>query len=214
LDEDQWEAQIKDLTAKKTELTDKLASIKKESDELLAKSMQKDVELKNAEDAFWDAVGGKTNYSTFKNDLETLEKLCKKKEGAKDDAMKIFDSMNASKMKCHPEFSARFKSVKQCLEGWNNSVPEYTVLQGEYLFVIAAKKEIYNNHHFWPIIWEANENGVVSAPGRIPKTIKNPHLIYPGQVLRIPVLSESLKKSPVFERSKSWLDWKKRRSHK
>jgi hypothetical protein len=64
----------------------------------------------------------------------------------------------------------------------------------------------------WPVIWEANENGVMSAPRGIPKTIKNPHLIYPGQVLRIPQMTDSLKKSSIFERSKGWLEWKKRRN--
>jgi nucleoid-associated protein YgaU len=212
MDEDQWEAQINEFTAKKTELTLKLSDLQKETDALLATSNLKDAELRSAEDAFWNELGGKTGYSTFKNDLERLEKLCRNKEGSKDDAMKVFDALNSTRMKCHPEFFARFKAVKQCLEGWNNSVPEYTVLKGDYLFVIAARKDIYNNHHMWPVIWEANENGVLSAPRGIPKTIRNPHLIYPGQVLKIPQMSESLKKSAIFERAKGWLDWKKRRT--
>jgi len=207
--EEQWETQIAELTAKKNELTEKIASLQKENDALLAKSLQKDVELRNTEDAFWSELGGKSGYSTFKNDLERLEKLCRNKEGSKDDAMIIFDAMNNSRMKCHPEFNARFNSVRQCLDGWNNSVSEYTVLKGDYLFMIAARKDVYNNHHMWPVIWEANENGVLSGS---PKTIRNPHLIYPGQVLRIPRMTDALKKSSVFDRSKGWLDWKKRRN--
>jgi len=50
------------------------------------------------------------------------------------------------------------------------------------LYKIAAKKEIYNNPKMWPVLWEANEKGVVSAPPKVSKTIKNPNLIYPGQV--------------------------------
>jgi len=212
MDEDQWEAQITELTAKKNELTLKLSDLQKETDALLATSNLKDAELRSAEDAFWNEVGGKDGYGSFKSNLDRLEKLCRNKEGAKDDAMKIFDALYSSRMKCHPEFFARIKAVKQCLESWNNSVPEYTVLKGDYLFIIAARKDVYNNHHMWPVIWEANENGVMSAPRGIPKTIKNPHLIYPGQVLRIPQMTESLKKSSIFERSKGWLEWKKRRN--
>jgi nucleoid-associated protein YgaU len=211
MDEDQWEAQINELTAKKNELTEKIASIQKETDELMAKSSAKDVELRNAEDAFWNEVGGKENYGSFKSNLERLEKVCRNKEGSKEDAMKVFESMSSMKMKCHPEFFARFNSLKKCLEGWNNSVPQYTVLKGDYLFIISARNDVYNNKHMWPIIWEANENGVMDAPRGIPKTIRNPHLIYPGQVLKIPAMSENLKKSSIFERSKGWLDWKKRR---
>ncbi len=209
MDEEVWEAQINDLTAKKTELTTKLADLQKEVDELTAKSSAKDVELRNAEDAFWNELGGKSGYSTFKNDLERLEKQCRTKEGSQDEALKIFESLSSQRMKCHPEFYNRFLAVKKCLDGWYKSVPEYTVQKGDYLFMIAAKKEVYNNKHMWPVIWEANENGVIS--GR-PKTIKNPHLIYPGQVLRIPAMNETLKKSSVFERMKGWLDWKKRRN--
>lgn len=214
MDEDQWEAEIAQLTAKKEELTQKVASLQKDIDALIADNSKKEAELKLTEDAFWNELGGKDGYASFKTNLERLEKLCRNKEGSQDDAMKIYNSMNGLRMKCHPEFFARFKSVKQCLDGWNTSVPEYTVQKGDYLFVIAARKDIYNNKHMWPIIWEANENGVISAPGRIPKTIRNPHLIYPGQVLKIPKLSESLKKSDVFERMKGWLDWKKNRKRR
>ncbi len=56
-------------------------------------------------------------------------------------------------------------------------------------------KEIYGRNNYWPKIWEANENGVISAPAHTHKKIVNPNLIYPGQVLSIPVLSdEDLKK--------------------
>ncbi len=188
--------------------------LQKDNDALIADVQKKEAELKIAEDAFWNELGGKEGYGSFKNNLERLEKMCKNKEGSQDDAMRTFESMNSQRMKCHPEFFARFKSVKQCLDGWNVSVPEYTVVRGDYLFVIAARKDVYNNKHMWPLIWEANENGVISAPSRIPKTIRNPHLIYPGQVLKIPKITESLKKSEVFERMKGWLDWKKNRSRR
>jgi nucleoid-associated protein YgaU len=214
MDEDQWEAQILELTAKKNELTTKLAEIQKEVDGLAATNEMKTAELKKTEDAYWETFGGKDAYTAFKSDLDRLERQCNKKDGMRDDLMKKYDEMNNSKAKCHPEFFERFKKLKTCLDNWQTSVPEYTILQGEYLFVIAAKKEIYNTHHMWPIIWEANENGVVSAPRGIPKTIRNPHLVYPGQVLRIPKMTESLRKSDIFEKAKGWLDWKKHRVHK
>jgi nucleoid-associated protein YgaU len=212
MDEDQWEAEVIQLLAKKDELTLKVATLQKDNEALIADVQKKEAELKLAEDAFWNELGGKDGYSAFKNNLERLEKMCKNKEGSQDDAMKIFESMSSQRMRCHPEFFTRFKNLKQCIDGWVVSVPEYTVLRGDYLFVIAARKEVYNNKHMWPLIWEANENGVLSAPRGIPKTIRNPHLIYPGQVLKIPKITEALKKSEVFDRMKGWLDWKKKRS--
>jgi len=70
----------------------------------------------------------------------------------------------------------------------------YTVVKGDCLYKIAGKKEIYNNVKMWPVLWEANEKGVVSAPPKVSKTIKNPNLIYPGQVLKVPALTDELKK--------------------
>ena len=212
--DEQWEQQIKDLTAKKTDLTTKIAELQKDKTDLLAKVEAKKDELKKAEDNYWTEVGGKETYNAYKSDLDKVEKLCRNKEGSKDDVNKRFEELSKSNLRCHPDFATKFRSIKECLAGWKDlSVPEYTVLKGDYLFVIAAKKEIYNNHHMWPIIWEANENGVISAPSRIPKTIKNPHLIYPGQVLRIPQMSDNLKKSAIFDRARGWLDWKKGRVH-
>jgi hypothetical protein len=212
--DEQWEQQIKDLTAKKTELTAKIAEMQKEKTDLLAKVEAKKEELKKAEDTYWTEIGGKEAYNAYKSDLDKVDKLCKNKEGSKDDVMKKFDALNNSGLKCHPDFATKFRMIKECLAKWEDfSVPEYTVQRGDYLFVIAARKEVYNNKHMWPVIWEANENGVISAPGRIPKTIKNPHLIYPGQVLRIPKMSDALKKSAIFDRARGWLDWKKGRVH-
>jgi len=212
--DEQWEQQMKDLTAKKTELTTKIADLQKEKADLVAKTEAKKEEVKKAEDAYWTEVGGKDAYNSYKNDLDKVDKLCKNKEGSKDDVMKKFDALNNSNLKCHPDFATKFRMIKECLAKWEDfSVPEYTVQKGDYLFIIAARKEVYNNKHMWPIIWEANENGVISAPSRIPKTIKNPHLVYPGQVLRIPKMSDALKKSAIFDRARGWLDWKKGRVH-
>ena len=214
---EQWETQINEFTAKKTELTKKIEDMQKEKAELLAKVEAKKGEIKTAEDAYWEAVGGKDSYNSFKSNLDKIEKLCKNKEGSKDEINKMFEELSKSGLKCHPDFTSKYRNVKDCIANWKDlSVPEYTVLKGDYLFIIAAKKEVYNNHHMWPIIWEANEMGVISAPGRIPKTIRNPHLIYPGQVLKIPQMSDALKKSGVFERAKSYFEYNgiKKRHHK
>ena len=52
---------------------------------------------------------------------------------------------------------------------------EYKVQPGDYLAKIAAMRYIYNNAKAWPRIYRANRD-----------KIKNPNLIYPGWVLKIP----------------------------
>ncbi len=51
----------------------------------------------------------------------------------------------------------------------------YTVKEGETLWTIAARREIYLDPLLWPIIYKANRD-----------QIKDPRQIYPGQVLSIP----------------------------
>jgi len=51
----------------------------------------------------------------------------------------------------------------------------HTVVKGECLWWIAEYKQIYNDPFMWPLIFKANRD-----------KIKNPDLIYPGQVFEIP----------------------------
>jgi len=54
-------------------------------------------------------------------------------------------------------------------------VVKYTVAEGETLWTIAARKDIYLDALLWPLIYKANRD-----------QIKDPRQIYPGQVLNIP----------------------------
>lgn len=51
----------------------------------------------------------------------------------------------------------------------------YTVVKGDWLSKIAGYSFIYNDISKWPIIWRANRD-----------RIKDPNLIYPDQVIKIP----------------------------
>lgn len=63
---------------------------------------------------------------------------------------------------------------------------EHKVVKGECLWWIAEYKTIYNDPFMWPLIYKANRS-----------KIKNPDLIYPGQVFSIPrnFTMQELKKS-------------------
>jgi len=52
---------------------------------------------------------------------------------------------------------------------------EYTVVKGDYLAKIAAMRYIYNRASAWPRLYRANRD-----------LIKDPNLIYPGWVLKVP----------------------------
>ena len=96
--------------------------------------------------------------------------------------------------------------MKKKLADWGGAAT-YTVIKGDCLSKIAGMKNIYDNWKLWPALWEANKGGVVSAPARTPKTIPNPNLIYPGQVLKVPSLSQQMKDDAI----KNSGDWRKYR---
>lgn len=53
----------------------------------------------------------------------------------------------------------------------------YTVVEGDWLSMIASMRKVYHDGSKWPMIFEANKD-----------KIKDPNLIYPGWVLLIPYL--------------------------
>jgi LysM repeat protein len=70
------------------------------------------------------------------------------------------------------------KKVDECeetLRRWQALPKSYTVKRGDTLWGIASKDFIYGDPWQWPLIYKANRDKV-----------KNPHLIFPSQRLRIP----------------------------
>lgn len=76
-----------------------------------------------------------------------------------------------------PAASTESITVSEEPSAASETTPEtlHEVKQGECLWWIAQFEDIYNDPLLWPLIYSANKD-----------KIKNPHLIYPGQVLTIP----------------------------
>ncbi|HEX9874900.1 MAG TPA: LysM peptidoglycan-binding domain-containing protein [Deferrimonas sp.] len=60
-------------------------------------------------------------------------------------------------------------------KGQKKMVSDYTVAEGETLWTIAARRDVYSDALLWPLIYKANRD-----------QIKDPRQIYPGQSLTIP----------------------------
>ncbi len=67
------------------------------------------------------------------------------------------------------------KEINSLKEEISKYPSEYTVKKGDFLSKIAEYKFIYGTYKAWPRIYRANLD-----------KIKNPNLIYPGEVLKIP----------------------------
>jgi len=150
--------------------------------------------------------------AAYRKQFEKVEKILneKDKSGVKvEDAEKMLMDLEKSKLKCTGDYQARLAKMKKELDAWKNppqpKTNDYTVLKGDCLWKISGK--VYKEPKAWFAIWEKNKDGVKSAPPRVPKTIKNPNLIYPNQVLVIPPLNDAEKKAAIEKMKKYKNKW-------
>ncbi len=109
----------------------------------------------------------------------------RRKEGPKTDRQADLDALKMNKISALPEFFDKVHNqMQRALDNWIDKpdVISYTVVKGDHLWGIAKKKEHYGNPFAWPVIYKANRD-----------QIKNPDLIYPNQVFKVPPLSEEEK---------------------
>jgi LysM repeat protein len=212
MDEEEWQRQMDELTTRKNDLMSQLNSLNTDVDALKRSNTAKDAELEKAENDLYGSVGAtKSQVADYRNKFEALEKKINSKTGSKEEAEQQFAEIEASKIRCLPEFWDRYQAMKKKLADWGGSAGTYTVIKGDCLSKIAGMQNIYGDWKLWPAIWEANKDGVVSAPARTPKTIPNPNLIYPGQVLKIPALTQQMKDN-ASSKSGDWRNYRRGRT--
>jgi len=129
----------------------------------------------------------KSDLANYNKAVNELEGKIRRKEGPKVDRIKDLDALKGNKISALPEFFNKVHSVlPSLLDAWVESQTEanagYTVVKGDCLWKIAKKKEIYGNGFAWPKIYQANRD-----------QIKNPDLIFPKQIFKIPNLTEEEK---------------------
>ncbi len=134
---------------------------KKENEELKAKleKCQKELALLRAKERELKARYGELSQEVQKlrEQITEIEALQKRLEELKAQA------------------EGRMSKCEEMLRRWKSLPKRYTVKRGDTLWGISAKDYIYGDPWQWPLIYKANRD-----------KIKNPHLIYPKEVLKIP----------------------------
>lgn len=208
MDEEEWQRQMDELNAEKSNLQARLNALNSEIDGLKSSLAEKVNNGKICEAALYAAVGNtKEGVADFRKKFEETEKKVNGKVGTPADARKMyFDEISKDKARCLPEFQDRYASMKKKLEDWEGMKkpePCYTVVKGDCLWKISKMK--YGSPYYWPAIWDANKNGVSNADQlshRRHKAVTNPNLIYPGQCLKIPTLTDAQKNEAEMKSKK------------
>ncbi len=200
MSKDDWERQMRDLTAQRDQLKSRMAALQNDVDNLRKEESAKASALKSCEDELMAMVGTAESMKAFDAELDRTDKWLdelsrlsnqdlwnRKKE--LDDVQSAMNAAKKNKLSTLPRYfdrlggqQNRLDSLKRSLESASLSMT-YTVgtwaKDRDCLWNIAKKPTIYDNAFLWPKIWQGNRD-----------QIKNPDIIYKGQKLRVPSKAE------------------------
>jgi LysM repeat protein len=217
LNQKQWEA-VRDFYAVEAiKLLARLDTLNYQIDSL--KPLRDIAVSYDCEAELYKIVGAtKEQVADFRKKFEETEKKISTKLGTPDELRKYyFEEIKNSKIKCLPEFSDRYLSMLNYMNASFTSTEDkkeypsdsYSVVKGDCLWKISRQK--YNTPYLWPAIWDANKISILNPdyfPESEKKSLSDPNLIYPGQVLKIPAMpkedpekrSERIKKMKKFRK--------------
>ncbi len=198
-----WDSRIKSLEDKLSKLKGDEENIRKQLNDAIAS-------LKDCRDAYAKLLGASdADIEAFKQKLGILEgKVREYQKLANDDLAdkraeiealqnEYFNFRN-NKIAVLPEFFDRLITLGTNIKGLfrEKSIKTYTVgtwaENKDCLWNIAGKTEIFADPFLWPKIWQQNKD-----------IIRNPDVIYPGQVLTLPKKADKTSDETKAER-KYW----------
>ncbi len=182
---EEWQAEINRLTQKKADLTAELNALQAEVNNL--KNTKAGLQTyEECQKGLNEMIGAsQADIDNFRAQLKALSAKIARKVSPKADRQAELDALKANKISALPEFFDQVHNLLQKqLDAWQEKPKEilYTVIKGDCLWNIAKKKDIYDNPFAWTKIYSSNRD-----------QIKNPDLIYPQQIFKIPNLTEEEK---------------------
>ena len=182
---EEWQNEMNRLSAQKVALTSELNTLKNDVANL--KKMRDGLKTYDTcIDELYAMVGAtKADVDNFRKQLNELSAKIDNQDPPKADRQAELDAMKNNKISALPEFFDKVHNqLQKKLDAWMEKPKEvnYTVVKGDCLWNIAKKKDHYDNPFAWPIIYKANRD-----------QIKNPDLIFPKQIFKIPNLTEEEK---------------------
>lgn len=184
---------IADWEGKVAKLEEDLKNATSNKEELMVKLEATKKSLQDCKDAL-NALLGATDadYDAFRQAVGKLEGKVRQKEGLSNDMLADqraeiealdaeLNKLRMNKLSVHPEFFPKLVDLEKRINNLyrEKKITAYSVGKWyetqDCLWNIAKKPEIYNDPNLWPKIWQSNTD-----------QIRNPDIIFPGQVLQIP----------------------------
>ncbi len=191
---DEWQAQMTAAKARVADLSAQIAKLDSGNTALTAQSSKLDADLRACEDALYALLGiTRADAEAFEKELSDMEKRVDEFQKMPDaelathlDELQQMQSrlkeMATNKMTLIPRYADRVHALQDKVAALIGSISKektYTVgtwsRNRDCLWNIAKKKDIYDNAWMWPKIWQGNRD-----------KIKDPDLIHPRWVLKIP----------------------------
>ncbi|MGE5498361.1 MAG: LysM peptidoglycan-binding domain-containing protein [Syntrophothermus sp.] len=180
---EEWQNEMNKLNGQKTQLTQERDALQADVNKLKGTNVQS---LEDCMNDLYASIGvTRADVDNFRKQVAELNGAIMRKESPKTQRQADLDALKRNKVSALPEFFDKVHNqMQRSLDAWNDIPPEqnYTVVRGDCLWNIAKKKDVYNNAFAWPKIYQANRD-----------QIKNPDLIFPKQVFKIPNLTEDEK---------------------
>ncbi|MGE5410803.1 MAG: LysM peptidoglycan-binding domain-containing protein [Clostridiales bacterium] len=180
---EEWQNEMNTLNEQKQSLTRERDSLQAAVNTLKTTNVQNYDDCINELYASLGVTRG--DVDNFRRMVSELNGKIMRKESPKTQRQAELDSLKRMKISALPEFFDKVHNqMQRSLDAWNDIPAEknYTVVRGDCLWNIAKKKDVYNNAFAWPKIYQANRD-----------QIKNPDLIFPKQIFKIPNLTEDEK---------------------
>ncbi len=198
---DQWQQEMSQFTAKRNDLKAKLDKLNSGIKDLQSESTKLNGDFTACNDALLKILGiTQAEYDAFMNELIGYESRVNELMRLSDEELLKYrdeilnmsgrvNEMTKHRMALISRINDRLKKLQDNIASLMKTLDKsktYTVgtwaKDRDCLWNIAKKKDIYNNAWLWPKIWQGNRD-----------KIKNPDLIKPKWVLKIPAGTELTK---------------------
>lgn len=193
LTKEEAEIRITEYRAKVADLQRRLESVNNETAQARQSLTKIQADIKSCNDELYALVGASAaDVENFRNRLGAIKTRVAEMSRMSDDQLagmnaEITDlenrlnALRREKIALLPEFYNDIIETARQIKGLRRTGSAGTYTVGTWqedrdcLWNIAKRETIYGNAQLWPKIWQANTD-----------QIRNPDLIYPGQVLKIP----------------------------